>query len=137
MIALAFAEREEPLAPAAALGRGPVARALLARVLERSDGRLAALRGVGAPGLVCLLGDELPWVDGVDWLGRDPAAPSLLLPTALAPSAPARTLERALLARFPGAARPLAVAPGVVVPCGDARPLGRAEVAALLRRIDA
>lgn len=102
--------RPEPLAPAAAMATGAAVRRLAARLLWREDGALARLRGVAGPDLLLLLGpaEELPWIDGVSYLGVDPAAPALLLPTTLAPSVPPALLERALL-RGPGREPPLAL----------------------------
>ncbi|MCB9564908.1 MAG: hypothetical protein H6708_31365 [Kofleriaceae bacterium] len=52
--------------------------------------------------MLAVVGDaaRLPWVDGVAYLGRDLAAPSLLVPTTLAPDAPPALVERALRARL-------------------------------------
>jgi hypothetical protein len=55
-------------------------------------------------------GEALPWADGALYLGRDPAAPALLLPTMLAPSVPLELLERALRRRL-AASGPLALLP--------------------------
>jgi hypothetical protein len=37
--------------------------------------------------------EELPWVDGAEWLGADPEVPALLLPTALDPTWPLDLLQ--------------------------------------------
>ena len=82
-----------------------------------------------------LVGDEatLPWCDGVVYLGRDPAAPSLLFPTTLDPTIPAVLVERAI-ARLALGARvdaPIAVLPvpaTLLVPLAAARPLSRARL---------
>jgi hypothetical protein len=132
-IPVAFRPRAEPLAPLAAAARGPAALALAARLLARDDAALEALHGVSGPGLLVVVGDRerLPWVDGVVYLGRDPAAPSLLLPTALEPDVPAPLLERAVLARGRLAA-PIAllIDPPALVAAGGARPIRRAELSA-------
>ena len=93
---ISFSPRDDSLAPIAATGLGPVARALAERLLRLSDDQLAALRGAAADGLVFVTGETavLPWVDGVVYLGRDPDAPRLLLPTMLRPSAPLAAFER-------------------------------------------
>lgn len=125
--------REQPLAPAAVAARGPAARALAQRLLARDDQTLARWLGVASADLLLLLGEghELPWADGVTYLGRDPQAPALLLPTTLEPDVPAALLQQALLGRAGAAATPLAVLPGPheLVPAGPARPLLRAEIA--------
>ena len=98
-------------------------------------------RRLGQIGLGTLLligaAEELPWVDGVVYLGRDPEAPSLLLPTTLEPDVPAPLFERAILARARAAAPPIAVLVdtghvGALVGAGAARAVGRAELSAFL-----
>jgi hypothetical protein len=93
--------RLRPLKPVGVFARGPAARALAERLLARDDAALARLRGVAGDGLLALLGagGDLPWTDGVSYLGRDPEAPLLLLPTTQEPAIHPRLLERALLER--------------------------------------
>lgn len=133
---LAWVARAEPLAPRAVAGRGPIARALARRLLALDDERLGALRGVAGKDLLVAIGepDALPWIDGVVYLGVDPAVPSLLLPTALTPTFPTLLYERALLASEIGPP-PIAVLPEppLVAPIGAARPIARAELEAWLR----
>lgn len=131
-VAVEWIPRGEPLAPIAVAARGSVARALAARLARRDDAALARLTGVAGPSLLIALGesDALPWVDGVVYLGRDPHAPSLLVPTALAPDVPIALLERALLGRGEGIAAPIAVLvdPPALVGTGSARPIERAQL---------
>lgn len=108
--------RARPLSPVAVAARGRAARLLGERLLDRGDEALARLEGVAGEDLLVVLGPsaELPWTDGAVYLGRDPEAPSLLLPTTREPSVPLPLLERALAARaarVPGVAPPLAVFP--------------------------
>lgn len=135
-VSIAFRPRAVPLAPAAAAARGGAARALAERLLDRDDEALAKLAGVWAPGLILVMGeaDLLPWVDGVVYLGRDPGAPALLLPTALSPDVPAPLLERAVRARADLAA-PIAVLadPPALVSAGGARAIERTRLLAFLR----
>lgn len=104
--------RWPPLPPAAVCATGPAARRLAERLL-RPDADLALLAGVGTPDLLVLTGpvEALPWVDGAFYLGRDPSAPELLLPTTSAPNAPAALFRRALLGPREGLAPPVAVWP--------------------------
>lgn len=134
-LTVAFRPRAAPLAPVAAAARGAAARALAERLLARDDEALAKLAGVAAPDLILVLGesDALPWVDGVLYLGRDPAAPALLLPTALEPDVPAPLLERAVLARERAAPVAVLVEPRQLVSAAAARPVERARLAAFLR----
>jgi hypothetical protein len=131
-IPIGFRPRAEPLVPTAAAARGDTARALAERLLARDDDALARLAGVAGDDLLVVIGarDELPWIDGVVYLGKDPAAPSLLLPTALAPDVPAGLFERAILAHVKGAVPPIAVLcdPPVIAGTGAARPIRRREL---------
>jgi hypothetical protein len=126
-----------PLSALAVAGVGPVALALARRALASDDAGLSAWRGVAGAGVLVLLGDaeRLPWVDGAVYLGRDAAAPALLLPCNLAPDVAPALLERALLARAPGGT-PLAVLPRLewLVPVGAARPVARETLAAWLAK---
>jgi hypothetical protein len=131
--ALTFHPRPTPLVPEATLAEGSAARRLARRLLCLEDGVLAQLSGVCAPEVLDVLGAEadLPWVDGVRYLGRDPSAQALFLPTALAPAVPLSLLERALLAAAAAGGAPLALLPEPlrVVPLGAARPVERARLA--------
>ncbi|MBI2373123.1 MAG: hypothetical protein HYV07_03910 [Deltaproteobacteria bacterium] len=113
------------------LARGEVARKLLVRMTKLSDEGLAELSGVGDRRVVVILGPSacLPWVDGVEYLGRDPASPALLVPTATRPSLPMKAVESAITRRF---VAPVAFAPGVLVSVAEARPIERSIVAALV-----
>jgi MoxR-vWA-beta-propeller ternary system domain bpX5 len=124
--------RREPLVPCAAAAEGAAAVRLAHRLLALDDEALARLSGVSAPDLLAVFGPEvaLPWVEGIRYFGRDPEAPSLLLPTAVVLSVPAPLLERALLAAAGGSTPPLAVLldPLRLVPMGLARPVDRARL---------
>ena len=89
--------RFTPLAPVGVVARSTAATNLAQRLLRDPDS-LSHYKGVCAPGLLVILGEEkwLPWVDGVVYLGHDSQAPSLLFPTNLEPSVPAALLERSL-----------------------------------------
>jgi hypothetical protein len=130
------ASRSDPLRPLGAIAEEDAARRLARRLLALPDDALARLAGVAAPGLLAIVGQEedLPWVDGIRYLGRDAEAPALLLPTSAALAAPAALVERALLACAPAADRPLAVLadPLRLVPVGGARPIERSALAAWL-----
>jgi hypothetical protein len=130
-VALTWRRREPPLAPRGLYARGAAAERLVRRLLAADDATLARLEGVAGADLVCVRGAaaELPWVDGVEYLGVDAHAPGLLLPTRLVPDAPVELVRRALAARCP---TPLALVPGLVVPLATARPLERAALAAWL-----
>ncbi|QQR44166.1 hypothetical protein JKA73_35155 [Myxococcus xanthus] len=128
--------RAEPLEPLAVAGEGPVAVALARRVLAEDDARLANWEGVAGRGLLVLLGASalLPWVDGAVYLGRDAAAPSLLLPCALAPDVAASLLERAFVVHAHAGGAKLAVLPAsrCLVRMDAARPVSRVTLQAWL-----
>jgi len=130
-----WSPRSEPLAALAVAAVGPVSLVLARRALVAEARQLSTWNGVAGEGLLILLGDteSLPWVDGAVYLGRDPAAPSLLLPCALAPDVAPALLERALVAHAQGVT-PLAVLPrsGQLVPVGAARPVARETLTAWL-----
>ena len=133
--AAGWIRRTVPLAPAAVLAEGPAAAAMARRLLQRTDEELSRLRGVSAPGLILLEGDDLPWVDGVTWLGRDEAAAGLLVPTLLEPPFSIALLQRSLASKPGAAGGPLAVLPGAsprLIPLGLSRPLHRDKLLALV-----
>jgi len=129
--------RATALAPIAVAARNDVAIAFAHRLLTLNDESLARLKGVAGQGILIALGDEelLLWVDGVIYLGRDDAAPSLLLPTTLEPNVPVALFERALLKRLSQSA-PIAVLPAlppIVTSVSPARPISRETLTAWLK----
>jgi hypothetical protein len=123
VIPVAWVPREPPLRPVGVAAWGPPAARLADRLRACTDERLQSWTGVQGEGILLVLGEDLPWADGVLWLGRDPAAPGLLLPTAVRPEPAVELLARAL-ARF---GPTLAVIPELrrVVPLLGARPIAR------------
>lgn len=142
MIELECVERAEPLVPCAALALGADVDALAERVLRLPDSRLARLRGVAGRDfmLVCGSADDLPWSEGVRYLGRDPDAPALLLPTAVTLTVPLTLFERAIRRRMQEHARtepaPWAIsfAPWLIIATGGAQAVSRARVLAVRNR---
>lgn len=139
-IRVTWTPRDAPLAARAVAAVGAPARALADRLAALDDDALGALAAVASGAAVGAAGDvlvvlgavaALPWVDGVVYLGRDDAAPELLLPTALAPSVPPGVLAVAIRAAV-SAPGPIAVlaAPPRLVPCGVARAIDRGRLAA-------
>jgi hypothetical protein len=145
-VAVSWSVRPLPLAPVAVLAiGGDVASRLVQRLLRDDDAALARLRGVASQRAVLVLSDAgsngdaaavhagaLPWIDGLRYLGRDPRAPGLLLPTVFEPDVALALLERSLALRVPEATRARTPAPwaiwhdpSVVIPAGAARPLVR------------
>lgn len=150
---LRWSPRAEPLAPVAAVGWGQATAAALGRrLLAFDDDALGRWQGVAGPEVLLVLdptpadpieppapdaqAPPLPWVEGVQYLGWDPGAPGLLLPTTLSPEIPGELLAMALSRRVPPGQAPLALLtqPPRIVPAGSARPIDRA---ALTRWLDA
>ena len=113
--------RFTPLVPVGVAARGTAATSLAHRLLQDPDS-LSHYKAVGAPGLLVILGEELPWVDGVVYLGHDAQSPSLLLPTNVEPSVPAALLQRALALNGPCA---LLLDPPSIVLLTEARTIAR------------
>ena len=101
----------------------------LAHRLLRDPDSLSRYKAVAAPGLLVILGKELPWVDGVVYLGHDPQSPSLLFPTNLEPSVPAALLQRSLaLVHDQNGPCALLLDPPAIVPLSEARTIARASL---------
>jgi hypothetical protein len=130
-ISVVWRPRRTPLDPVGVAARGEAARALARRLLVREDEALARLSGAASRELLVVLGDsaDLPWVDGAVYLGKDAAAPSLLLPTTREPSVPLPLVERAL-SRAAEAPPPFAVLlePPQVASLEAARPILRSTL---------
>ena len=110
--------------------RGAAATSLAHRLL-RDPNSLSRYKGIGAPGLLVILGEEkvLPWVDGVVYLGTDSQSPSLLFPTNLEPSVPAALLQRSLaLVHSQQGPCALLLDPPAIVPLSEARTVARASL---------
>lgn len=128
-IPIRWSARAVPLTPTAVVACGPVAARLADRLLTFADDLLLRLRGVAGRDLIVLTGEssDLPWLDGVDYLGRDPLAPGLYIPTTLEPTPSVVLLERALRRRAPQLAAPLALIPAAAPEhfAASARPAAR------------
>lgn len=140
MIAVHLSARREPLAASAALCVSNGSTRLITRLLQLDDAELARLSGVHGDDFVLICGEtaDLPWVAGVQYFGKDPAAPQLLLPTALGPNVESALLERAVALRLAAqrntASGPVAVCfePPQLIPVGAAQPLNRSALEAWL-----
>ena len=130
--------RDAPLLPAAVEAHGPASLRLARRLLQLPDESLAQLEGVVGKNLILVQGSEqqLPWVNGVQYLGVDPAAPFLLLPTNYRPSLPEALVQNALLKKI-GSNDRIAVLPSplLLVPLNPARPVFRSVLAAWLEKV--
>lgn len=128
---LRWIDRARVLAPIAACGRGAAADALALKLSSWPADRLAKLSGVSvfaperAVFVLAQSEDDLPWVDGIQYLGKDPHAPQLLLPTAERPDIHLSLFERAItrVARTPGLIAVLAPPARSIIPLRAALPL--------------
>lgn len=131
-----WVRRLAPLPPVAVAARGDAAKALVRRLLLDADSQLANLSLVAGARLVVARADSdtLPWVDGARYLGIDPEAPNVLLPTTRAPDVPVQLFERHLLSVHGGLRSPVAVLANgdsglTLVSLSDGRPPTRAGLA--------
>ena len=81
--------RWPPLTPEFVIARGAAGRALAQSLLE-NPARLATLRGLVSGDVLALTGEDLPWVDGAEYFGRDGSASWLLVSTRVGTSVPFR-----------------------------------------------
>jgi hypothetical protein len=125
---ISWGPRRAPLLPVAVAARGEAALRLARRLLLLDDESLARLSGVAGHDVIVVQGEaeDLPWVEGVGYLGVESEAPFLLLPTNYEASWPAPLLARAFAARV-GESETIAVLPqpGLLVPMKSARPVSR------------
>jgi hypothetical protein len=91
---LGWLPRRRPLPAEAAIACGRLSAALGRRLLE--DARASRFRAAAAGGCLLIAGSDLPWMDGIVYLGVDRGAPSLWLPTQLQPDFPLDLLEAAI-----------------------------------------
>lgn len=127
LLPLRWQVREPPLPATAAAATGRAAVVLARHLLSRPGDSFSLLSGIASADLLLVIGPTaaLPWVDGVQYLGRDPDAPALLLSTTLRPAVPLPLVERAVMLRRRGAPAPTAVLldPPLLVPLEAARTL--------------
>lgn len=120
-----WVNRFDALAPQALIAFGAATR-LRVKLLTLDDEKLANLQGVFAENLLFVSGaaENLPWADGVIYLGRDAQAASILLPTNLRPNVPVDVFEKSLLRQF-AAQKPFAVVEDKIISVGAMRPISR------------
>jgi hypothetical protein len=129
-LALTFTPRDTPLRASGVVAFGAHARSLARRVLASLEDTFADLEGVVGDDVIVFLGEEttLPFVDGVHYIGEEPGAHSVLVPTTHAPSVPVQWLDALL--REQHVTLPVALVPRDealhVIPLGLARKVDRA-----------
>jgi len=98
------------LKPTIVLAQGDTACRLLAKCLKFSDERLSLYEGLSSGNIVLIKSDQdLPWIKGVLYLGREFSAPNLYIPTHLNSSIPLPLVEKALVKKI--GAGPIAALP--------------------------
>ncbi len=138
-INVTWAQRQEPLSPVCVAAIGDRATALGLRLLKEDyQESFVRLQAVVTDNILLLFGavDDLPWVDGALYLGKDSQAGSMLIPTNLAPSVPMDVVFRAILKGFP-AAPPVVLLPkqGLLFSASPARPISKDRLVAWLEGI--
>ncbi|HYQ04722.1 MAG TPA: hypothetical protein VER96_38875 [Polyangiaceae bacterium] len=136
MISIDARMREAALVPSAALALREVTQSLVARLLELDEQRLSRLRAVRGADFLLLQGSssDLPWCDGLIYLGKDEAAPQLLLPTTVTPNVPTALFERALVRHCQSIPAPLlgpwavSFEPPLLISLAESRPLSPERV---------
>ena len=92
--------RDEPEPPVAqgVIGVGVVARRLFAAIEARPQSAWRSLMAAANDDLLILTGptEDLPWVDGAQYIAPRTEVPALWLPTAQRPTPPLDLLDRAI-----------------------------------------
>lgn len=111
--------RIEPLEPSALMVFGKSAIELKRKLLSLDDEKLSSLQGVFAANMIFLAGksENLPWINGIIYFGKDSLAPAIFLPTTLRPDVPVDLFEKALLKKF-FSKIPFAVYENKIIPVG-------------------
>lgn len=129
--------RDWPLVPVAVAGQRETSLKLARRLLQLNDESLGQLEGVAGTQVLVVQGrsDLLPWVNGVQYLGVDSIAPSVLSPTNYQTSLPQELLARALRVKLHEAGL-IAVLrdPLLLVPMQNAKPISRRTLARWLEQ---
>lgn len=118
--------RFDALAPSAVIAFDAAAKKLKEKLVALDDEKLDLMQGVFAENLLFIAGAEenLPWTDGVSYLGKDALAPQIFLPTNRRPDVPLDLFEKKLLQNF-AAQKPFAVLENKIIPIGKMRPVSR------------
>lgn len=118
--------RFDALAPSAVIAFDAAAKRLKEKIIALDDEKLNLLQGVFAENILFVAGADanLPWTDGVIYLGKDALAPQIFLPTNRRPDVPLDLFEKRLLQNF-AAQKPFAVLENKIIPIGKMRPVSR------------
>jgi hypothetical protein len=133
LLEIKWQNRFDSLQPAALVVFGVSMIRLKDRLLLLDDEKLSNLQGVFAENLLFITGetDNLPWIDGGIYLGKDQNAPAIFLPTNLRPNMPIDLFEKMLLRKFAGQ-KPFAVIENQIIPVGKMRPISQRILSEIL-----
>lgn len=125
--------RLDALEPLAIIGFDEMAKRLKEKLLSLDDEKLSLLQGVFGKNLLFAAGQtaDLPWIDGVIYLGKDLQATSIFLPTNMRPEISLDLFEKTMLRRF-SAQKPFAIVENRVIPVGEMRPISRKILSEIL-----
>lgn len=79
-----------------AVASGQSMKPLIHKLLDMSKEQFQLYSGIYAPDIMLIAGPNLPWVDGIQYLGKHSEAPNLLLPTNLQCNVPLSILDKAV-----------------------------------------
>lgn len=122
--------RAVSLDPCAVIAFDEAAVNVAEKLLRFDDESLEAFQGTSAKSLIFISGrgDDLPWADGVVYLGRDArASASFLLPTTVEPKVSIDLFKLILENKFRHLL-PCVVLPKKIIPFGTAKKLSRAAL---------
>ncbi len=126
LLEIKWQNRFDSLEPRALIVFDEAATRLKEKLWSFDDERLSGLQGVFAENLLFIAGtsENLPWINGGIYLGKDENAPSIFLPTNLRPNLPIDLFEKSLLLKFTEQ-KPFAVLKNQIIPVGQLRVISR------------
>lgn len=115
---LSWQSESEPPFAQGVVGVGAVARRLFAAIEQRLQPARQSLMATANDDLLIITGptQELPWVDGAQYIAPRAEAQALWLPTAQRPTLPLDLLDRAIRRQHPQSPLLLLPAPAQLVP---------------------
>ena len=122
--------RAVSLDPCAVVAFDEAAVNLAEKLLRLDEESFGTFQGASARRLIFIVGrgDNLPWTDGVIYLGKDArTSASLLLPTTIEPTIPINLFKVVLEKKFRHL-MPCIVLPKKIIPFGKAKNLSRAAL---------
>lgn len=136
VLPIKWSMRAVPLEPEAVWAIDRVAERLARRLMSVGDEEPGPFKVLANDRILIAFAqsDSLPWVRGVQYLGRDSAADDLYLPTCLVPQLPIELLARSLAERYGNRNFAVLEPGGWVVPVDGLLPLDRGALKQWLER---